>query len=86
MAGGILAKAQAFAGLLERPGLLHTALKASINCESARPLARGSESLARFTALGRATPCRVGLTRVYVGPRIGHGRPIRAGVWHAGGR
>jgi len=42
MAGAILAKAQAFAGPLERPGLLHTALKASTNCESAWPLARGA--------------------------------------------
>jgi hypothetical protein len=39
--GGILGKAQAFTRAREWPGLLHTALKASINCERARPLACG---------------------------------------------
>jgi hypothetical protein len=40
MPGGHLAKAQAFTGPREKPGWLHAALKASIDGESARPLAR----------------------------------------------
>jgi len=36
----LLAKAQAFTGPPEEPGLLHAALKALIDGESARPLAR----------------------------------------------
>jgi hypothetical protein len=39
MPGGPLAKAQAFTGPREKPGLLQAALKASIDGESARPLA-----------------------------------------------
>jgi hypothetical protein len=39
MPGGLLAKAQAFTGPREKPGLLQAALKASIDGESARPLA-----------------------------------------------
>jgi hypothetical protein len=37
---GLLAKAQGFTGPPENPGMLHAALKASIDGESAGPLAR----------------------------------------------
>jgi hypothetical protein len=54
MPRGLLAKAQAFTGPREKPGLLHAALKASIDGESARPLARlvGIARLARRCQLG----------------------------------
>jgi hypothetical protein len=52
MPGGLLAKAQAFTGPREKPGLLQAALKASIDGERARPLAAWAASLARRTNLG----------------------------------
>jgi hypothetical protein len=56
MPGGLLAKAQACTGPREKPGLLQAALKASIDGESARPLARlGGIASQAHQLGGRAT-------------------------------
>jgi hypothetical protein len=63
MPGGLLAKAQAFTGPREKPGFLQAALKALIDGESARPLARlgGIASPARQLGGQGDAPLKPGL-------------------------